>query len=319
MEELKKVSVRNLNKRHMENFVRWFEDKVSTCFISKLKFQIPILNFQTTKLNYFITKLNFQITKLYKKGEASELMYALAQGPDLRASVFNRCHINNWLFRTTAIEKNLVTQNSGVVVRGDDTTGNMNWYGVIRRIISLEFSTQKEVLLFQCDWYDVPAASTNRSRGYVKDKYGIIDIDTSRFRYSNEPYILAIQAEPVFFVNLVNKPGWSSVVGVSPRNLFAMLESEHEVDIDANQLDVGIQDMNLLAPIDNVTNWRRPDKEGTIGAASFIEKVRQEAVPEPDDIVLVDDVVDDEDDTYIEDGVVAPVVVENLDQDDFFV
>ena len=45
---------------------------------------------------------------------------------------------------------------------------------------------------------------------------------------------------------------------------------------------------------------------------------RQEVIPEPDDIVLVDDEVDDEDDTYIEDGVVAPVAIENLDQDDFF-
>ena len=184
-------------------------------------------------------------------------------------------------------------------LRGDATTGNMNWYGVIRRIISLEFPTQKEVLLFQCDWYDVPAASTNRSRGYVKDKYGIIDIDTSRFRYSNETYILVTQAEPVFFVNLVNKSGWYSAVGVSPRNLFAMPESENEVDINANPIDVGIQDLNLIAPIDNVSNWRRPDKEGTLDAASFIEKVCQEAVPEPDDIVLVCDVVDNEDDTYI--------------------
>jgi hypothetical protein len=37
------------------------------------------------------------------------------------------------------IEKNLTTQNSGVVVKGDDSTGNMDWYGVIRKIISLEF------------------------------------------------------------------------------------------------------------------------------------------------------------------------------------
>ena len=78
-----------------------------------------------------------------------------------------------------------------MLVRGDGTTGNMTWYGVIRRIISLEFPTQKEVVLFQCDRYDVPAASTSRSRGYSRDKYDVIDIDTFRFRYSNEPYIVA--------------------------------------------------------------------------------------------------------------------------------
>jgi len=32
MEELKKDSLRNLNKRHEEHFVRWFEGKVSSIF-----------------------------------------------------------------------------------------------------------------------------------------------------------------------------------------------------------------------------------------------------------------------------------------------
>jgi hypothetical protein len=71
----------------------------------------------------------------------------------------------------------------------------MYWCGVIKRMISLEFPGQKEVILFQCDWYDVPAATTNRGRGYSKDQFGVIDIDTTRYRYKNEPYILATQTE----------------------------------------------------------------------------------------------------------------------------
>ena len=55
-----------------------------------------------------------------------------------------------------------------MLVKGDDTTGNMNWYGVIKRMISLEFPGQKEVILFQCNWFDVPAATTNRGIGYNK-------------------------------------------------------------------------------------------------------------------------------------------------------
>jgi len=46
--------------------------------------------------------------------------------------------------------------------------------------------------------------------------------------------------------------------------------------------------------------------------------VRGEAVLEPDDAVLLDEDDDDENDTYIDDGVVAPVAVESL-EDDFFV
>jgi len=208
LEELKKYGSRNLNQRHEDQFVRWFEGK---------------------------------IRDLYAKGEVSSEMFALAQGPDSRARTLHRCHINNWLFRTVDIEKSLVTQNSGVLVKGDGTTGNMNWYGVIKRMISLEFPGQKEVILFQCDWFDVLAATTNRGRGYNKDQFGVIDIDTTRYRYKNEPYILAAQAELVFYVNLVNKPGWSSVIALKPRDLFAMPELELE---DSN--DVGIEGINLL-------------------------------------------------------------------------
>ena len=169
-----------------------------------------------------------QIAKLYEKGEASKLMHALSQGPDPRAHVFNRCYINNWLFRTYAIDRSLVTQNSSVLVKGDDSTGNMIWYGVIRNIISLEFPKEKEVILLQCDWYDVPATSTSRSREYSRDKFGIIDIDTSKFRYTDEPYILASQVEPVFYVPIVNKLGWSTVVLVRPRNLFFMPDTGND-------------------------------------------------------------------------------------------
>jgi hypothetical protein len=36
-------------------------------------------------------------------------------------------------------------------VKGDVSTGNMDWYGVVQRIIALDFPNGKEVVLFQCD------------------------------------------------------------------------------------------------------------------------------------------------------------------------
>jgi hypothetical protein len=73
----------------------------------------------------------------------------------------------------------------------------------------------------------MPTTSTSRSRGYNRDEYGIVDIKTSMYRYSDEPYILVKGAEPVFYVNLVKKLGWSSVVAMRPRNLFAMPDEEN--------------------------------------------------------------------------------------------
>ena len=97
-----------------------------------------------------------------------------------------------------------------------------------------------------------------------------------------------------------------------------MPEAENEGDMEVDLLDVGIQDMNLLGPNEDLSNWTRQDKEGTTGDASVINQVRGEAVLKPDDAVLLDEDDDDEDDTYIDDGVVAPVTVESL-EDDFFI
>ena len=97
-----------------------------------------------------------------------------------------------------------------------------------------------------------------------------------------------------------------------------MPEAENEGDMEVDLLDVGIQDMNLVGSNEDLSNWTRADKEGTTGDSSVINQVRGEAVPELDDAVLLDEDDDDKDDTYIDDGVVAPVVVERL-EDDFFV
>ena len=75
----------------------------------------------------------------------------------------------------------------------------MEWYGVVKKIIILHFRNVQEVKLFEYDWYDVSTRNRNKSRGYRKDTYGTIDIDSSQFRYSDDPYIMAIQAGQVCY------------------------------------------------------------------------------------------------------------------------
>jgi hypothetical protein len=72
----------------------------------------------------------------------------------------------------------------------------------------------------------------------------------------------------VFYVNLVNKPDWSSVIALKPRDLFAMPELELE-----DSMDVGIEGINLLGGQQDLTNWTRSDKEGTTGDVSVITQV----------------------------------------------
>ena len=122
---------------------------------------------------------------------------------------------------------------------------------------------------------------------------------------------------PIYYVDVVNKLGWRSGKAMKPRDLFAMPELELE-----DSIDVGFQGINDLigGQEDLTTSWTRSDKEGTTGDVSIIAQVQAEAADEPNHVALLDDDKDEEDDTYIDDGVVAPIVcgVESRD-DDFFI
>ena len=72
------------------------------------------------------------------------MLYDLARGPHHCIRVSNRCSINGFFFQTRDIEKHLTTQNSGVVVQGD----GMEWYGVIKKIIVLDFANEKDSCCF---------------------------------------------------------------------------------------------------------------------------------------------------------------------------
>jgi hypothetical protein len=45
-------------------------------------------------------------------------------------------------------ESSLITQNNSVLVKADESMGNMDWYGVIKKIISTQFPGGKEVMMF---------------------------------------------------------------------------------------------------------------------------------------------------------------------------
>jgi hypothetical protein len=201
-------------------------------------------------------------------------------------------------------------------VKDDVSTGDMGWYGVLKKVICLDFPGQKEVILFQCVWFDIPAASSSRSKGYHKDRYGVIDINTTRFRYKDEPYILSTQAEQVFYAKYPDKPDWCSVLRVQPRNLFSMPEGEgsDNMELDLDSVDAGVEDMNVQQQIGDVTTWSRSGLDGVTVQASIIEHAITTAMPKPEHALLDED--EDPNDTYINDGVVPPFSVLRDDSDD---
>ena len=81
-------------------------------------------------------------------------------------------------------------------------------------------------------------------------------------------------------------------------------ETKQQGHIDIDSLDVGVETMNISSQHEELINWTRNDLQGVTRDASIIEKAIP--VPESNDEDLVDE-DDDNDDTYIDDGHVAPV------------
>lgn len=87
----------------------------------------------------------------------------LAMGPRETVKTYSGYLINGYRFHTKQREKYLKTQNSGVVVLArassyattrdnNPVEGEMNYYGVLKEIIQLNYSGMLEFVLFKCDW-----------------------------------------------------------------------------------------------------------------------------------------------------------------------
>ena len=119
---------------------------------------------------------------MYKEGNGrvNKQLLSSTRGPDRCANFYKGYAINGFRFHTKQRETFLKTQNCGVVVKGDVLTGDVDYYGMLTKIIELEYMGKDQVVLFKCDWFDVPPKGRDQSRGYCKDEYGFISIDVTR-------------------------------------------------------------------------------------------------------------------------------------------
>ncbi|XP_016207021.1 uncharacterized protein LOC107647464 [Arachis ipaensis] len=168
----------------------------------------------------------------------SKEMKLLACGPMLQARRFGAYNVNGYKFRTITKEDGLKTQNSRVYVssniRSYDSmrdnrvaVGSVPYYGKIVDIIELNYSCHFTVVLFKCIWAD-----TTTSKGIKEDHLGLTSVNFARpihtgDREEDKSYILASEAQLVYYVRDEVDQEWSVVVHVKPRDLYDM-EGENE-------------------------------------------------------------------------------------------
>ncbi|XP_062160449.1 uncharacterized protein LOC133867700 [Alnus glutinosa] len=107
-------------------------------------------------------------------GMFSKQLYDLACEADHLVRSNRDCIVNGVRFHTKKCEQTRITQNSGIVVRGEHGTSNIEFYGVLRNILELRYPGPNHVYLFECDWWN-----TGSRTGMQMDQY-FTTVNTSR-------------------------------------------------------------------------------------------------------------------------------------------
>uniref|UniRef100_A0A6V7QUQ2 DUF4218 domain-containing protein n=1 Tax=Ananas comosus var. bracteatus TaxID=296719 RepID=A0A6V7QUQ2_ANACO len=106
IEEVQSKYDSDVELRHEEQFLGWFQAKIAEMFDNQDK-------------------------------TVSQELLGLARGPNKRVNKYTGYLINGFRFHTKEHKKFLKTQNSGVFVQGDDGLTNKKYYGLILDIIEL--------------------------------------------------------------------------------------------------------------------------------------------------------------------------------------
>lgn len=150
----------------------------------------------------------------------------LAMGPNFVGKKYKRCLVNGFRFHTKTLEKRRKTQNSGVVVNAtvssfssskdnNPIAGEMVYYGVLQDIIELDYTGDRKVILFECDW-------VSKGGRLKQDEDGFTVTNFTSVKRHNEPFILASQAKQVFYVEDQFQKGWHVAITTAARDKYDM-------------------------------------------------------------------------------------------------
>lgn len=218
---------------------------------------------------------------------ASEDLKSLAQGPDKRVIVHSACNVKGARFRTVNREKNLRTQNCGVMNKASvGGQQDSEFFGVLQEVLEMKYVPNKHgprsVFLFRCDWFDLVSKKSK-----MKDDGHYKSVNTSVLWYKNAPFILAGQAETCFYLEDIEFGfPWKIVQTFSNRKVFDVPENEFGNEAtdqenlayqeDVCEMDRRYQDVpDVGDEDDDVEVVDRPDEVERV-ASRFVQDLEKE-------------------------------------------
>lgn len=161
---------------------------------------------------------------MHRQANVEDDLFCLATGPDFTYKLYQSFDVNGYRFHTISRDKTMGTQSSGVLCIGDNNSSDKEYYGFIEEIWELSYIGSKFLYLFKCEWYDVRRPGV----GYKVDRYGITSVNLARRLPTNEPFILANQAEQIFYISDPRDSNWAIVMKTHPRDVFNIPACNHD-------------------------------------------------------------------------------------------
>ncbi|CAH9095946.1 unnamed protein product, partial [Cuscuta epithymum] len=223
------ISLRNticsLDEIQLKEFPEWFQRKI-----------FSLQECSTPEVNKQLVSLAFRSSPTFKS--------------------YPGCIVNGVKFLTHRRDMNRSTQNSGISVKGlDDEV----FYGQLEDIYELSYGGNNSVVLFKCKWYNTSLDRRGKRKG-TKEYKNKMSICIKDFWYENEPFILASQAEQVFYVeDLYNGPQWRVVEHFGHRHIWDLPPDQEDnmcivQDVESSGIDLDVEVPDLDSMLWNDTN-----------------------------------------------------------------
>ncbi|KAL8118869.1 hypothetical protein AgCh_016384 [Apium graveolens] len=123
--------------------------------------------------------------------------------------------------KPTIISDDLYALSQGVCTEGDHNNENILYYGFLIEILELSFIFYRKIYLFRCKWFN----SDPKDKSVYKEN-DLTSINTKSNWYVNEPFILANQAQQVFYLlDMRRGSNWRFIQKVNHRNVYDIPET----------------------------------------------------------------------------------------------
>ncbi|XP_021745386.1 uncharacterized protein LOC110711314 isoform X3 [Chenopodium quinoa] len=179
----------------------------------------------------------------------------LSKGPSTIARRYTEYFCNGYKFYTRDHDERCKNQNNGVSLTAltpsfasskdhNPVLGNVTYYGAIKSIIEVDYWSEFNVVLFECDWFHVEV-----------DDYGLTRVNFKKLCSKDDPFVLASQVHQVFYTQDGLEEDWHYVHRNLPRDFFyAEGQSEHTY---MNEVREPAEDLILATDGDEHQSWCR--------------------------------------------------------------